>query len=58
MPCSKGSGPIAYPKLVRLIVYLVGPRTLSCVYTRNQAALRLKWARHLEAFKGHRTEAA
>ncbi len=26
-------------------------------YTRGQAALRLKWARHLPNFKGHKTEA-
>ena len=45
---------------VRLTVYFReagGPRALTGDYTRSQAALRLKWTRHLENFKGHKTEA-
>lgn len=60
MPCSKGSGPEVAPAMVRLVVYFreaEKTRSLSCVYTRSQAALRLKWARHLENFRGHSTEA-
>jgi hypothetical protein len=61
MPCSKGSGPSFTPSLVKLTVYFHAEgkaRSLSCVYTRSQAALRLKWARHLGNFRGHTTEAA
>ena len=60
MPCSKGAGPSVMPKMVRLTVYFATEghtRTASCVYTRGQAAMRLKWARHLDNFKGHKTEA-
>lgn len=61
MPCTKGSGPAVDDRKIRLFVYFRDDgkaRTLSCTYTRAQAALRLKWARHLENFVGHRTEAA
>jgi len=57
MTCSRGSGPSVKPRLVKLTVYLRGPRTLSGEYTRNQAALRLKWARRFEEFKGYSLDA-
>lgn len=61
MPCSKGAGPVVVPVMVKLTVYFRQDgetRSRSCSYTRSEAALRLKWARHLENFKGHSTEAA
>ncbi len=45
---------------VRLTVYFrtaEGVRERSGVYTRSEAALRLKWARKLEDFKCFKTEA-
>lgn len=59
--CSKGAGPYVIPKMVHLTVYFRsagGVRSLECVYTRNQAALRLKWARKQDDFMGHETAAA
>lgn len=57
MTCSKGSGPEPRPRRVVLTVYFREAagrvRSLYCEYTRSEAALRLKWARHLENFKGH-----
>lgn len=44
---------------VRLTVYFRaegGTRDRVGEYTRSEAALRLKWARRLEDFKGHKTE--
>lgn len=43
---------------VRLTAYFYGPRSISHVTDRLGAALRLRFVRHLEGFKGHCTEAA
>jgi len=57
MPCSKGSGPAVAERRVVLTVYFrQNPgrvRSLSCEYTRDQAALRLRFARKCEGFKGY-----
>lgn len=46
--------------MVKLTVYFrenLKVRSLSGTYTRNQAALRLKWARKQEDFRGYKLEA-
>lgn len=62
MPCSRGAGPLVAESKVVLVVYLrTVPgrnRSISGVYTRDQAARRLRYMRKQDDFMGHSTSEA